>query len=692
MEQTMLVRLKGHEPKKGLVLKQYTYRGIRFQAGRGWYKVNGELATYLANVHSVPGDQDTPLAFDVRTPDEARAMDENDRKAARQVLPAEEPLDVSHVRDEQPSVLSRRSANRDDATPQQRRPARSREDEQLDAAEDEGIEDEAPRRRASRPRSQAVPRRRPREDELEDADELDEDDFEDEAPRRRAQRSRTGAAPRRRARDAEDFDALDEEELDADDDEFDDDEEYLQDEPPLARRRVEAKAPRHRREYDVDDDAPARRSQRRPDERDELDGFDDDEIEDAPPTRRLTHRSHDLRARRPLSRAADGYDRDEALDDDRQTRRVRGARQAEALDAFRNREARRMRRQHTQEDQYEEMPARRVQKDAVERELDDEPTQKLRRSRSQEDQQHELRTRHARQMAAKLGQMDALDDALSHGDAEDSLPAAATRTRHNSHGDAEDSLPNTRTRSKHVSQRDAEDSLPDEATSYGDAEDSLPPRNRYGSHGDAEDSLSTRTRHNGHRDAEDSLPGVRRMQHQDAPSTRHTADAQDDLDAVDHDFDDRNVEEPARPDARGQRAKQPPSSAAHDELDALDDALDDRLKKASEDQRPGSAQPQHAPQRTSSSPQRHPEGGHDAASDQPARDERQPWPDDDPFVNRDVRDQAPDSAQGASQREASANGPATAAPSQPRQGRRIYVPGPNTHDDRSPRGRQRRNG
>jgi hypothetical protein len=299
MEQTMLVRLKAHEPKKGLVLKQYTYRGVRFQAGRGWYKVNGEFAAYLASVHSVPGDQDTPLAFDVRTPDEARAMDENDRKAARQVLPAEEPLDVSHVRDEQPSVLSRRSANRDDATRQQRRPARSREEEQLDAAEDEGIKDEAPRRRASPPRSQAVPRRRPREDELEDADELDEDNFEDEAPRRRAQRSRTGAAPRRRARDAEDFDALDEDELDADDDEFDDDEEYLQDEPPLAQRRVEARAPRHRRGYDSDDEAPVRRSQRRPDERDELDGFDDEEIEDAPPPRRLTHRSHDLRARRP---------------------------------------------------------------------------------------------------------------------------------------------------------------------------------------------------------------------------------------------------------------------------------------------------------------------------------------------------------------------------------------------------------
>jgi hypothetical protein len=663
MEQTMLVRLRAHEPKKGLVLKQYTYKGVRFQAGRGWYKVSGELAAYLANVHSVPGDPDTPLAFDVRTLDEARAMDENDRKAARQVLPAEEPLDVSHVRDEQPNVKRQRSTDRDDATRQQRQATRS--------PEDEGIEDEAPRRRTSRTRSQAVPRRRARADEFEDFDALDEDELdaedaelEDEAPRRHARRSRTGAVSRRGAR----ADELDDDELD--DDEFDD-EDDLQGEPSLAPRRVEASAPRHRRGYDRDDDAPVRPSRRYADEFEEL---DDEDIEDAPP-RRLTHRSHGVRGRRPVSRAADGYDGGDALDDDRQTRHVRGARQAEALDAFRAREARRMRRQ----DQYEEMPARRVREDAVERELDDEPAQKLARSRSQEDQQHELHTRHAQQMAAKPGQMDALDDAMSHGDAEDSLPVAAMRNRHNGHGDAEDSLPATVAR-------------------HGDAEDSLPAtaaRTRHNGHRDAEDSLpiaATRNRHNGHRDAEDSLPGVCRMQHQDAPSSRHTADAPDDLDAVGQEFDRRNVEEPARSDARGQRAQQPPSSAAHDELDALDDALDDRLAKASEDQRPGSAQPPHAPQRTSSSTQRHPEGGHDAASGEVSRDERQPWPDDDPFVNRDVRDQAPASAQGASQREASANGPAPAAPSQPRQGRRIYVPGPNTHDDRSPRGRQRRNG
>ena len=668
VEPSVLVRLKAHDPKKGLVLKQYTYKGIRFQAGRGWYKVSGELAAYLANVHSVPSDPDTPLAFDVRTPEEARAMDENDRKATRQVLPAEETLDVSHVRDEPPSVKSRRSTDRNDATRQQRQPVRSPENKQLDVAEDEGIEDEALRRRALRPRSQAVPRRRPRADEFKVADERDDEVFNDEnaefkgeAPRRRARRSRTGAVPHRRAaRVVEDFDVLDDDE--SDEDELDGEEE-LQTEPSKARRRVEAKASRHGRGYDLDDDALVPRSRRHPEELDELDEFDDEDIENSPPPRRLTHRSHGSRAR-----AANDYDRGDALDDEplrrrharqnrvhdeldddhRQIQRVRGPRQAEARDALRNREARRTRRQN----QYEEMPARRVHEDVVERELDDEPTQKLKRSRSQEDQQHELRARHARQMAAKLQEFDALDDAMSHGDAEDSLPAVATRNRHTSHGDAEDSLPT--------------------ATRHRDAEDSLP-------------ITVMRNRQNGHRDAEDSLPGVRRMQHQDAPSLRHTADVQGHLDAVDQELNHRNVEGSAQLDTRGQRAQQPPSSAAHDELDALDDALDDRLQKASEDQRPGSArsdarvqraqqppsstahdeldalddalddrltkasedqrpgsaQPQHGQQRMGSSPQRHLENGHETASREDSRHEGLPWTDDDLLMNGDMRHQVP---------------------------------------------------
>jgi hypothetical protein len=608
MEKNMLVRLKPHDPKKGMVLKQYTYQGIRFQAGRGWYQVNRKVAAYLENVHSIPGDEDTPLAFDVYTPDEARAMDEKDRKAARQVLPAEEALDVSHVSDEPPRAKSRTSPERDDTPRRQRRDSdRLPENAQADALEDDDVEDEVPRRRPSHRRASVVSRR-PRaviedldeldDDELDDEDEaFDEDEaLEDEAPHRQVPRRRGAMTSRRPGAVVEDF------EDEAFDEEFDDE------------------------------------------------AFEDDELEDAPvPARR--RRSLPPKRRAPRARRIQRYtgEHDDRVDDDRPIRRVQGARQREALDALRNREARRTRPQRIVEDQYEEMP----------------------RSRPQAQYQDELHIRHARQMTAKLEETDALDDAMSYGDAEDSLPNNAKRNRHGSHGDAEDSLPTT-TRSKHVSQRDAEDSLPGRATRYGDAEDSLPTRVRP-SHGDAEDSLSTRDRHS-YGDAEDSLPHCdRRMQHEVSPSSRHTADAQDDLDAVDHELDHRNVEEPARSDARSQRAQQPPSSAAQDELDALDDALDDRLEKASEDQRPGSAQLQHGQQHTGSSTQYSAEGAHGATSGTVSRDSRQPWPDDDPFVNGDTRHQAP----------APGHEPAAAASASPRQGRRIYVPGQNTRGQAS---------
>lgn len=98
MAETMHVRLKVHNPKKGHVLRRYTVGGIRFQAGRGWYKVDAEMAAYLEAVHQLPEDEDSPLAFDVCTEAEARAIDAQEARAARQVLPAEEAMDVTRRR------------------------------------------------------------------------------------------------------------------------------------------------------------------------------------------------------------------------------------------------------------------------------------------------------------------------------------------------------------------------------------------------------------------------------------------------------------------------------------------------------------------------------------------------------------------------------------------------------------------
>ena len=82
--QTLLVRLKPYNPRRGLVLRRFTYRGIKFHEERGWYRVDAEVAEYLRTVRQVHGDEHSPLAFDVHTEDEAQVIeDEESRPATR---------------------------------------------------------------------------------------------------------------------------------------------------------------------------------------------------------------------------------------------------------------------------------------------------------------------------------------------------------------------------------------------------------------------------------------------------------------------------------------------------------------------------------------------------------------------------------------------------------------------------------
>lgn len=90
-----LVRLKPYEPKKGHVLQRYTAFSIRFEERRGWYKVTDEVATYLGTVHQTPGDDDSPLAFDVCSEEDAQRMEAAEKKKAEDKARASEP----HVTD-----------------------------------------------------------------------------------------------------------------------------------------------------------------------------------------------------------------------------------------------------------------------------------------------------------------------------------------------------------------------------------------------------------------------------------------------------------------------------------------------------------------------------------------------------------------------------------------------------------------
>ena len=76
----MLCRLKKFDPRRGHVLRRFTYRGIKFQEERGWYRVEKSVADYLSKVHQVASDKHSPLAFDVCTEKEATALDAKEKE------------------------------------------------------------------------------------------------------------------------------------------------------------------------------------------------------------------------------------------------------------------------------------------------------------------------------------------------------------------------------------------------------------------------------------------------------------------------------------------------------------------------------------------------------------------------------------------------------------------------------------
>ncbi len=81
--ETMLVRLKSFDPRRGQIVRRFTYAGIKFHEERGWYRVEKSVAEYLRSVRQVAGDEVTPLAFDVCTEEEAKALDVREESEAK---------------------------------------------------------------------------------------------------------------------------------------------------------------------------------------------------------------------------------------------------------------------------------------------------------------------------------------------------------------------------------------------------------------------------------------------------------------------------------------------------------------------------------------------------------------------------------------------------------------------------------
>lgn len=96
---TLFVRLKPFDPRRGHLLRRYTYRGIKFQDERGWYHVPQDVGEYLRTVHQVSGDEHSPLAFDVGTEAEAKALDAKDKESSVHRRLASEAITLSLPRE-----------------------------------------------------------------------------------------------------------------------------------------------------------------------------------------------------------------------------------------------------------------------------------------------------------------------------------------------------------------------------------------------------------------------------------------------------------------------------------------------------------------------------------------------------------------------------------------------------------------
>jgi hypothetical protein len=91
IDMAKLIRLKPLDAKKGHNIRRYTTFSTTFEEHKGWYRVSDEVASYLATVHQVPNDEDTPLAFDVCTKEEAERIELAEKKRAEERARAAEP-------------------------------------------------------------------------------------------------------------------------------------------------------------------------------------------------------------------------------------------------------------------------------------------------------------------------------------------------------------------------------------------------------------------------------------------------------------------------------------------------------------------------------------------------------------------------------------------------------------------------
>ena len=124
--QTLLVRLKPYDPRRGHVLRRYTFAGIKFQHDRGWYRVEEPVGAYLKGVRQVNGDEYSQLAFDVCTEQEAKELETSEANASKVKQEASAEIKVSPARPavttaELPTPATPKDSPKADANPRPKR-------------------------------------------------------------------------------------------------------------------------------------------------------------------------------------------------------------------------------------------------------------------------------------------------------------------------------------------------------------------------------------------------------------------------------------------------------------------------------------------------------------------------------------------------------------------------------------------
>ncbi len=106
---TKHVRLKRYNPRHGIVLRQYWYKGIKFLESEGWYVIGDEVADYLkTHARQRNNDPHSAPAFDICSEEEARELDEQEAIDAEPRRPADNARVVATQEEPSPKATQKR--------------------------------------------------------------------------------------------------------------------------------------------------------------------------------------------------------------------------------------------------------------------------------------------------------------------------------------------------------------------------------------------------------------------------------------------------------------------------------------------------------------------------------------------------------------------------------------------------------